>query len=134
MPNYVDEARVKYAQSHDKQELINSVWKGINDHARNAKVAVNATRNFVALTMTMGKDSWIDGKAILAQNPRYKRNRSWGLWPWLEEFTGADGKSLRGAGVVEVQGNFPDTKYRVKSEFYETLLRVVAGSPTSISS
>jgi hypothetical protein len=55
MPNYVDEARAQYAQSHDKYELINHVWKGINDHARNAKVAVNATRNFVALTRTLGK-------------------------------------------------------------------------------
>ncbi len=134
MPNYVDEARAQYAQSHDKQELINRVWKGINDHARNAKVAVNATRNFVVLTRTMGKDSWIDGKTILPQNPHYKRDRSWGLWPWLEELVGADGKFLRGAGVVDVQGNFPDTKYRVKSAFYETLLRVVMGPPTSISS
>ena len=121
---YAIKARKQYEKDNDKQKFINTVWEKIQIYAnvrRNGRhIVENSTRAFLSLTKGKSKDSWIDGKLILAEAKikNYKWNKSYGLWPWLEE---------TGAGIIQEQGRWPDTQYKVNSKFYETLGKVVMG-------
>ena len=116
MTQYAVKARKQYEKDHDMEKFIRTVWQHIQNNARGSHIAEKATRSFLALVRKQGMGSWVIGKNIGKIVGPYKHNKSYGLWPWLEK---------KGAGVIEERGTFPNTEYKVKDKFYETLCQVV---------
>ena len=115
---YGIEAREQYDKDHDQRKFINTVWCKINRYAGSRHVVENSTRAFLELTREKGINTWINGKSILikAKINNYAHNKSYGLWPWLENTA---------AGIIQEQGEFPETSYKVKREFYDVLYNTV---------
>jgi hypothetical protein len=115
---YAIKAREQYEKDHDKNELVNTVWTKIKQYTKVRHVVENSTRVFLELTKEKGQNTWIDGKSILlkAKIVKYKQNKSYGLWPWLEN---------TGAGIILEQGEFPESSYRISDEFFFILNEVV---------
>jgi hypothetical protein len=118
---YAIKAREQYNKDYDKQEFINAVWRKIKQYAKNRHVVENSTRALLELTKEKGRNSWVNGKLILetAKIYNYKDDLSYGLWPWLENTA---------AGIIQEQGEFPETSYRIKDEFYDILYDIVKES------
>jgi hypothetical protein len=115
---YGMEAREQYKEDHDKNELVNTVWTKITQYTKARHVVENSTRAILELIEEKGKNTFIDGKSILekAQIFEYRQNGSYGLWPWLEN---------TGAGIIQEQGEFPESSYRISNDFFEILNEVV---------
>ena len=117
MPRYARAARKAYDEA--KVKFICTVWKDIQKNATGKHVVENATLVLLCLVYVNSRGSWVVGKDIKKIIGSYKQNRSYGLWPWLD---------AKGAGVIQESGKFPNTRYKVKDEFYETLCMVVGVS------
>lgn len=115
MPKYALEARNQYKIDGNQHVFINNVCAGIKKYAGDPKIAERAIKAF--LSLTKGRNDWVEGKDIFKVMgiKGYKQNHSYGLWPWLSN----------GADVLQEQGIWPDMRYRVKNEFYNTLVQVV---------
>lgn len=119
---YALQARKQYDIDGDKKKLIETVWNEALTRADLYSDIINivkkATQSLIHLTKNMGDDTWINGKDILKKLSikGYKQNRNYGLWPWLDD---------TGAGVIKVRGQFPNTSYRIKREFFDTLCEII---------
>jgi hypothetical protein len=119
MPKYARKAREEYQLHANKQEFIQAVLVGIRKYDKGEGIAENATKAFLSLTKH-NDCLWIEGRDILKQIglKGYRQNQSYGLWPWLR----------KGARIIQEQGEWPETRYKVKDEFYETMVKVILDS------
>ena len=119
---YALRARKQYDTDGDQKKFIQTVWNEAltraNLYPDISNILKKATKSLIGLTKKMGKSTWIKGKDILkeAHIQSYKQNGNYGLLPWL------DGT---GAGVIKVRGHYPNTSYRIKSEFYDTMNEII---------
>jgi len=114
---YAIKARKQYED--DKQKFIKTVLDDSIKYSQNSHIVEKATRAIVSITKSRGGITWISGKTILTTAGiigGYYQNQSYGLWPWLD---------TTGAGVIKEKGKFPNTKYMIKEEFYDTMVKVV---------
>jgi hypothetical protein len=120
MPNYAKQARDRYESelSKNKVILVETVWEGIKKHAQVSRIAEKATIAFLELVRS--KNDWIEGVKIIGEIglKHYKFNQSYGLWPWLERRNGAD--------LIIEKGDWPDTSYKIRDEFYDVMKKVIS--------
>ena len=119
---YALRARKQYDIDGDKKKFIETVWNEAltraNLYSEISHIVKKATQSLIGLTKRKSDSTWINGKDILkeAHIQSYKQNGNYGLWPWL------DGT---GAGVIKVRGQYPNTSYRIKREFYDTMSEII---------
>ena len=118
MLNYATEAREQYEIYGNKQKYIEAIYNGIIKYSRGKDIAKRCTSAFVNLARVNGINSWINGKNIFEATgiKSYRMNRSYGLWPWLAK---------NGAYIIQEQGRWPSTKYKIRDEFYHTMVSVI---------